>query len=384
MKVAIVGLGFGGGSLALLLWRQGHQVHLWERAAEPGPVGAGILLQPSGQAVLERLGLLPQVLAHSQRFRALVARNQRGQVFMNLDLDELPTYGLLRGQLFEPLYSALGQTSVRLLTGREVLDVDPQGYLLDGQGWHGPFDLVVLADGSRSRLRARVCRPALDLAYDMGALWYCGQSRFPGDHLFQVSQGTRHLCGLLPTGQGGCSFFWACTPAEYAACVQDGFDAWKEQVRRLAPEAEELLQGLDPTRALYASYRHTWLPHWHRQHLVLLGDAAHSMSPHLGQGTNLALLDAFCLARSLEALPLQQALLRYQKVRQRQLRLYSGLSLLLTPFFQSRPDPGLSLGRDLALPLMLAVPWLRRAMRQSVYGLRASWLLGQRSLEELT
>jgi len=384
MKVAIVGLGFGGGSLALLLSRQGHQVHLWERAAEPGPVGAGILLQPSGQAVLERLGLLPEVLAESQRFRALVARNQRGRVFMNLDLADLPTYGLLRGQLFEPLYKALRETSVQLFTGREVLDVDPEGRVLDELGWHAPFDLVVLANGGRSRLCSRVCRPGLDVAYDMGAMWYCGQSRFPGDHLFQVSQGTRHLCGLLPTGQGGCSFFWACTRAEYEACVQDGFSSWKRQVRQLAPEADELLEGLDPSRVLYASYRHTWVPRLHRQHLVLLGDAAHAMSPHLGQGTNLALLDAFSLARSLEELPLEQALPRYQRVRQRQLRLYSGLSLLLTPFFQSRLDPGLSLGRDLALPLMLSIPWLRGAMRQAVYGLRGSWLQGQRTLEELT
>ena len=61
--VGIVGLGVAGATAGLMLARQGHRVRVFEQTAEPGAVGAGVLLQPSGQMVLERLGLMEQVAA---------------------------------------------------------------------------------------------------------------------------------------------------------------------------------------------------------------------------------------------------------------------------------------------------------------------------------
>ena len=70
MRVAIAGFGIGGAALSIALARDGHDVTVYERAPDPGPVGAGFLLQPSGQAVLAALGLLDEVAAAAWPIRA--------------------------------------------------------------------------------------------------------------------------------------------------------------------------------------------------------------------------------------------------------------------------------------------------------------------------
>jgi 2-polyprenyl-6-methoxyphenol hydroxylase-like FAD-dependent oxidoreductase len=103
--------------------------------------------------------------------------------------------------------------------------------------------------------------------------------------------------------------------------------------------------------------------------VVLVGDAAHSMSPHLGQGANLGLLDAECLARHLSNQSPAAALIAYAMERRRHSRYLAILSRVLTPFFQSGSHT-LAIGRDVALPLMCAIPWIRRQMELTVAGVK--------------
>src|SRR5690606_38775363 len=84
MDVAIVGYGTAGQALAVLLTRDGHRVQVFEQAAQPGPVGAGFLLQPSGLQVLWQMGLLPQVLAHGAAVRRLYGDTPCGRAVMDM------------------------------------------------------------------------------------------------------------------------------------------------------------------------------------------------------------------------------------------------------------------------------------------------------------
>ncbi|MFN7699424.1 MAG: FAD-dependent oxidoreductase, partial [Deltaproteobacteria bacterium] len=82
LDVGIVGAGTGGSAAALFLARAGHRVTLYERVEHPSPVGAGILLQPTGQAVLARLGLLGVILGRGARIERLRCRSASGrQIF---------------------------------------------------------------------------------------------------------------------------------------------------------------------------------------------------------------------------------------------------------------------------------------------------------------
>ena len=110
LHIAIVGYGTAGQAAALLLARDGHRVEVFERAPEPGPVGAGFLLQPTGLQVLWELGLLPDVLAHGRRVNRLYGETPCGRAVMDMRYSGLDArlfgLGMQRGALFTLLADA--------------------------------------------------------------------------------------------------------------------------------------------------------------------------------------------------------------------------------------------------------------------------------------
>jgi 2-polyprenyl-6-methoxyphenol hydroxylase-like FAD-dependent oxidoreductase len=157
-----------------------------------------------------------------------------------------------------------------------------------------------------------------------------------------VVRGTKRLAGFLATGRelGGTeplvSLFWSVKLSEDAAWRSRPLEEWKEEILRVCPGSETLLGQIhDWSQILTARYGDVRLSRWHGEGVVILGDAGHAMSPQLGQGVNLALADALCLARNMERLPLQEALAEYSKQRRWQLAYYRLASRGLTPWFQS-------------------------------------------------
>lgn len=381
--IAVVGFGVAGAAVSFLLARAGHAVTLLERAPEVGPVGAGILLQPSGQEVLRRLGILDEVARNAEAIDELHAVTHRGRDLIRLRYRDIGRrcqgLGVHRGALFAALHGAIRSEPVRVLLGREIRGrrvASGKVCLVAEAGCEeGPFDWVIAADGSRSALRDGSGLVRWRHEYPYGALWAMGPCTAVRGKLHQVVRGTQSLAGLLPMGNNRCSLFWGLHRDDKELLWSTGFPAWKNQVVQLCPQAEELLGHLSSFDAIrFTSYQHVVMRRWYDRHTIFIGDAAHAMSPHLGQGVNLALLDAWFFVQALEnSGDFHEACRQYSRRRARHLRYYAAVTFLLSPFFQSS---GLlkGWGRDVALPLMVRVPWMRREMLHTLSGLKGGFL----------
>ncbi len=366
LNIAIVGYGTAGQALAILLSRDGHAVQVFERAPQPGPVGAGLLLQPTGLQILWEMGLLPAALAHGAPVRRLYGETPGGRGVMDMRYRGLDArlfgLGMQRGALFSLLAEAwAGAGQVHRGTRIEKVDED-SGHVLDEHGRrHGPFDLVVAADGAASQLRRQVAATHIDRVYPWGALWCLlprGDWPWP-DELRQRYLAARKMIGLLPVGTRPgdevprLSFFWSLPTCDFDAWHARGLQAWLREVTALWPQVAARLEGvIDGAQLARASYRDAVLPRWHRGRLVLAGDAAHAMSPQLGQGVNMALMDALALRDALrQESRTEAALARYQRQRRAHVSIYHFWSRWLTPLFQSERD-AVAKARDLVfLPL---------------------------------
>jgi 2-polyprenyl-6-methoxyphenol hydroxylase-like FAD-dependent oxidoreductase len=388
LRIAIVGYGTAGQAAALFLSGRGHGLSVFEQAASPGPVGAGFLLQPTGLAVLARLGLHKQALACGQRIERLYGCNSRGRRVMDMRYVDHAAgcfgLGMTRGSLFTLLHAAYADAS-SIHTGVRIVSIDAAGDgLIDGDGReYGPFDLIIAADGAHSSLRNEV--PPLvrrQPVYPWGAMWCLLPAEdWPhADMLQQRYAGAREMIGLLPVGRrADCEGRWLTFFFSLPGTQVDEFDAaaltrLRERVAALWPEAFPLLAAIESPRQLHrARYRDVLLHHPVQGRLVFIGDAAHAMSPQLGQGVNMALLDAAALADALaETESIEEALRLYGLHRRSHVAVYQRLSRWLTPLFQS-DRAGLAWLRDVGFGPLGRMPLARGQMLKILTGTKTSW-----------
>jgi 2-polyprenyl-6-methoxyphenol hydroxylase-like FAD-dependent oxidoreductase len=403
LRIGVVGAGTGGAAAAILLARAGHDVALFERVATPGPVGAGITLQPTGQVVLARLGLLDAIAARATRIDGLLCCRPDGRAVVDLryaDLDPaLHGLGLHRGVLFEALFAAArAEPRVAVHGGVAIASttLDGGGRWLVGRdaARHGPFDLVVAADGSVSELHASAGIPVRARPYPWGALWFVaidrGTTLTDDRQVVQVVDGPRRMFGLLPTGRAPrgddlvVSVFWSIRADRVAALRAGGLAAWRAEALALNPRAAPILEQVtDLAQLTFTQYRDVRMRRWHGDRIVFIGDAAHATSPQLGQGANLALWDAMCLADVVAAHgDVALAVAAYTAARRRHLDYYQLATRALTPFFQS-DSRVLGWVRDLVFPVSRWLGPLRRRMVRTMAGLDRGMVRRPIPLEEV-
>ena len=351
LDIAVAGCGTAGLAAALLLARGGHRVTLYERFEAPRPVGSGLIVQPTGLAVLRALGLAEGVVAAGARIERLFGTAEpSGRIVLDVRYHWLRApyavgIGIHRAALFGLLHNAVLAEGIRIETGRTVAGstIAPDGRrsLRFGDGLASPpHDLVVDALGTASPLAPATGRR---LAY--GALWASldWTDGFDGAALEQRYVRASTMTGVLPIGRAPgreraqAAFFWLLRADRLAAWRQRGLDAWKAQVRALWPATSPLLDQIaDPDQLTFACYAHRTLARPAEPALIHIGDSWHAASPQLGQGANMALLDAWALAKALgEETSLQAALARAVALRRGHVRLYQALSALFTPAYQS-------------------------------------------------
>ncbi len=375
LEIAVAGCGPGGLAAALLLHRAGHKVTLFERFDAPRPLGSGLILQPTGLAVLAALGLAGAALGRGARLDRLFGRAvPSDRVVLDVRYGALAGeafgLGIHRATLFHLLFEAVAAEKVVLETGREIAASESvsggrRRLLFGGGGSAGPFDLLVDALGAQSSL---TWQDGAELAY--GALWTTLDWRggFDPGALEQRYRRAAKMVGVMPVGRlpgdGGAkaAFFWSLRAVDYSGWREAGLDPWKEEVQALWPETGSLLAQIGDADAMtFARYRHRTWRKPAEPGLAHIGDSWHSTSPQLGQGANMALLDAAALAAAIAASrDTVAALASYARMRRTHVRLYQALSYLFTPFYQS-DSRLLALVRDyLAGPLSRVppAPWL--------------------------
>jgi 2-polyprenyl-6-methoxyphenol hydroxylase-like FAD-dependent oxidoreductase len=329
---AVVGGGIGGLATAAALTRAGIQVSVYEQAAELGEVGAGVLIGPNSVRLLHRLGLAEAIdeaggwvgegstyYRHDgTRVAPVMTTDSSGWAAM---------YGMHRADLIDVLRHAVADD--RIHPGHRAVsfeqDADRARVVFEN-GAVAEADVVIAADGIHSAMRRFVTEPTAPVF--SGQISYRGvldTARAPWwpARIFQVWMGEGKHVIVFPVRAGRMLNFVCFVPAEEAMreswSAPGDPDALRAAFEGFAAPVTSLLRQVDST-FWWGLYDREPLADWTRGRLALLGDAAHPMLPHLGQGANQSIEDAFALAAALrDASPsdVPAALRRYAQVRRR-------------------------------------------------------------------
>ncbi len=345
LDIAIVGCGISGLAAALLLHRQGHTVTLYERFAAPRPMGSGLMVQPTGLAVLAALGLAEATVASGAPVDALLGRNTEGEPVLEAEYRHLAIpaafgLGIHRASLFGVLYQAVQTAAIAIATGHEVeasvLEGDKRRLAFADGSQSSPHDLVIDAAGLGSRLV-----PGFADWLPYGALWatidWPASGPFQPRLLEQRYARAQQMVGLLPLAEGRAAFFWSLRGEDHQRWQDRGLAPWRDDVCTLWPECAYLIdQFTDPAQLTFARYAHRTTKAPVGERIVHIGDAWHAASPQLGQGANMALLDAWGLSLALaRSADLDTAFAHFLKLRRGHVRLYQWMTWWFTPPFQS-------------------------------------------------
>ncbi len=329
-SVVIIGGGIGGLFAANALIAQGRRVAVYEQAPALGEIGAGVFLTPNAVRHLKRVDLGPAV----EKWGALVGTGSRyfrhdGTPIAPVQVTDASgwnaTFGMHRADFVDFLAANLPAGIVH--TGHRAVGFEQSDDLARVEFANGAIveaDIVVAADGIHSELRPHVFPPSKPVFH--GTISYRGlvpcerlphwpMDRWqmwagPSKHflVFPVRHGTMvNYVGFVPS-DGEMKESWS-APGD-PEVLRRAFEGWD-------PRVGEVLKQVDKTFR-WALYDRDPLPTWAKGRLTLLGDAAHPMLPHLGQGANQSIEDGMALAIILAQVTtaaVPAALLAYERLR---------------------------------------------------------------------
>ncbi|MEN8320787.1 FAD-dependent urate hydroxylase HpxO [Acinetobacter junii] len=330
MNIAIVGAGMGGLTAGIALKKFGHQVTIYEQAAEILPVGAAISLWSNGVKCLNYLGLTEQIQTLGGEMESLAyIDGLNDQTMTQFDLTPLykevgqRAYPVARADLQQLLMETFGLENIKL--GMKMTEIEDQSEYVNihfADGSQIKADLLIGADGTHSITRKFVLDYQVERRYagyvNWNGLVQIDEKIAPAQQwTTYVGEGKR--VSLMPVAQNRFYFFFD-VPIEsglpnereqYKTELKKYFKDWCAPVHQLIDCLDEQktnrieIHDIEPFMNFY------------KGRVVLLGDAAHSTTPDIGQGGCQAMEDAIYLARALQinTFGLSDALERYQNKR---------------------------------------------------------------------
>ena len=309
LNILVVGGGIGGMTAAIALRRDRHRVTVIEKDAEWAVYGVGIIQQGNVLRAMKQLGILDDYMDAAMGFDAVAVHAPDGTQVARVPsprlLDGYPAnVGIARRALHEVLgeRTKAAGAEVRLgITAHEIEDDGDGVTVRFSDGSEDRYDIVIGADGVYSDTRAKVLPDAVQPEYTGQAVWRYNLPR-PDDldalHVYNGPTGV----GLVPMSADQ-MYMYATTPEPGNPWYEkDGLaGAMRAKLESCAPQIRELAQ--DITRDDEVVYRplETLMLYgpWSSGRVVLIGDAVHATTPHLGQGAGMAIEDSIVLAEEL-------------------------------------------------------------------------------------
>ncbi|MBA2401216.1 MAG: FAD-dependent monooxygenase [Bradyrhizobium sp.] len=330
LRAVIVGGGIGGLFAANALIARGLDVAVYEQAPALGEIGAGVFLTPNSVRHLQRVGFGASV----EKFGARVGTGSHyfrhdGVPIAPVQVTDTAgwnaTFGMHRADLVDMLAAALPQGVVR--TGHRGVGFEQTGDVAKvsfANGMTAEGDIVIAADGIHSELRPHAAPPSRPVFH--GSVAYRGVlphdliPHWPTDRWLMWLGKAKHFL-TFPVRSGELINYVGFVPADaemkesWSApgdpdVLRSEFEGWDPRIGSLLGKVQKTFR--------WALYDREPLPNWTKGRLTLLGDAAHPMLPHLGQGANQSIEDGMALATILaraEPANVPAALLAYERLR---------------------------------------------------------------------
>lgn len=353
LNIAIAGGGIAGLTAALAFAKNGHQVTVFEQANSLRDIGAGIQISPNANKVLAKLGLAADVKAIS--FEPEVLNLVNGKT--GRTLSALPFETMMRQRYGAPylvVHRGDLQTVLLIAANADALIKVQTGMLIDrfndvGDGIEiagKKFDLLIVADGINSTLRKQI-DPKASIISDGQTAW---RATLPVEEMSQKAvrvfmNAGAHLVAYKMGAHPHLNLVYVTANGQKPSAIE--FD---EAASRLINAARDWKAW--PLAAVQSNI-------WHKGRAVMIGDAAHAMTPHAAQGGAMAIEDAMILADCVEAEPtIKSAFARYQTIRQPRIARVKALSSQNRAIYQMGGVT--ALGRNLVTPFIPPSVLLKR------------------------
>lgn len=329
LKAVIIGAGMGGLATGIGLRQAGYDVEIYDRVSELRPAGAGISLWSNGVKVLNRLGLGKEIASIGGQMDRVAYYSNTGEKLTDFSLQPLidqvgqRPYPVARTDLQGMLLTVFGAEKVQLNCKCVAIEQDADSVTaIFEDGRKVTADLLVAADGTHSMIRSYVVGYAVERGYvgyvNWNGLVPASEDLAPKNS-WDVYVGEHKRASMMPVGGDRFYFFFdvplpkgtVSKPETYREELASFFKGWAVPVQTLIQRLDPLktnrveIHDIEPLQTLV------------RGRVALLGDAAHSTAPDLGQGGCQAIEDALVLTTYLQTtnISVEDALKRYEAAR---------------------------------------------------------------------
>lgn len=296
-KAEIVGGGIAGLFCGWALASRGWTVRVHERSPAIRDVGAGIYLMRNSVSIFEHHGIADYILRDAVVLTGSERSDRNGRIIQQRTFSAgSPWYVLPRYTLVQRLADVAAKAGVEVVTGSNVAGITPDGKVTEADGSVVEADLVVAADGFRSRLREKLDLTGTLKERSSGAIRILVPRR--GDPaLFREYWSGHRRIGIAPCTNDLTYAYLSSPNADPAARIPLDIAVWKSAFPGLTSFLDRVE---DPSVAVRHAYPHARATSWSKGRAAIIGDAAHALPPTLAQGAGLSMANGYALAKTLD------------------------------------------------------------------------------------